>query len=507
MSAARGTDALLTAYLALFFAYLFLPLALMVAAAFNANPTPSAIDWHGFTLEWFRALPRDERFVRGLGHSAVIAAGVIVVAIPCGLAGALVLSRLRSRTSTPLYAVLVSPVLTPGIVLGATTMIFWRDAFGLQAGLFTTVMAQASFIAAYCMLLFMARLQRQDRTLEDAASDLGASPTFVFRRITLPFLGPTILTASLLAALQSFENYNTTFFAIGGSWTLVTEIGSRMRFGLSPDDQRDRRDLHRSDGDRRGRPHDAAAPGRAPRVRIRLACLPAHEPYLPKPAIARGHLPDWLREMPPSAPSETLAGAEVRTVKRCPPFLDAMQSGVLFPLATDVRVAGGELSWDWDLPPAPGDAGTRSPLGVHVPEQATGLPRTSRSDFVVKFTNFWTLSLPAGWSMLFGHPANRLELPFRTLTGLVDCDAWAPGRVHFPARWTDPGFEGVLPAGTPVAQGWPVRREPLELECGALDEAGMREHAALQAALQDAPGLYRRRYRASRSPGAEPPDG
>ena len=242
-------------------------------------------------------------------------------------------------------------------------------------------------------------------------------------------------------------------------------------------------------------------------MRIRLACLPAHEPYLPKPAIARGHLPDWLREMPPSAPSETLAGAEVRTVKRCPPFLDAMQSGVLFPLATDVRVAGGELCWDWNLPPAPGDAGTRSPLGVHVPEQATGLPRTSRSDFVVKFTNFWTLSLPAGWSMLFGHPANRLELPFRTLTGLVDCDAWAPGRVHFPARWTDPGFEGVLPAGTPVAQGWPVRREPLELECGALDEAGMREHAALQAALQDAPGLYRRRRRASRSPGAEPPDG
>lgn len=228
------SGAVLNGYLALFFGWMFLPLILMVLAAFNANPTPSATEWRGFTLDWFGTLANDARFVQGLGHSLVIAAGVIAVSIPCGLAGALLLSRLRSRADTLLYTVLVSPVLTPGIVLGATTMIFWRDAFGVQAGLFTTIMAQASFIASYCMLLFMARLQRQDRSLEEAAADLGASPTFVFRRVTLPFLMPTVLTACLLAFLQSFENYNTTFFAIGGSWTLVTEIGSRMRFGLSP---------------------------------------------------------------------------------------------------------------------------------------------------------------------------------------------------------------------------------------------------------------------------------
>ena len=85
------------------------------------------------------------------------------------------------------------------------------------------------------MLLFMARLQRQDRSLEEAAFDLGASPFLVFRRITLPFLAPTLLTAPpIIGFLQSIENYNTTVFAIGGDWTLVTEIGSRFRFGLSP---------------------------------------------------------------------------------------------------------------------------------------------------------------------------------------------------------------------------------------------------------------------------------
>lgn len=228
------SDLVMNAYLAVFYAYLFLPLLLMVAAAFNASPTPSATDWQGFTLEWFRRLPDDQRFVAGLGHSLLIAAGVIAISIPLGLSGALILTRLRSKATTALYTILVSPILTPGIVLGVTTMIFWRDSFGVEAGLFTAAVAQATFIASYCMLMFMARLQRQDRVLEEAALDLGASPVLVFRRITLPFLMPTIVTAAFISLLQSIENYNTTFFAIGSSWTLVTEIGARMRFGLSP---------------------------------------------------------------------------------------------------------------------------------------------------------------------------------------------------------------------------------------------------------------------------------
>ncbi|AEV36195.1 Spermidine/putrescine transport system permease protein PotC [Pseudovibrio sp. FO-BEG1] len=227
-------SAVLNGYLVIFFAYMFLPMIFMVIAAFNSAPTPSVIDWQGFTLDWFRALPQDQRFIDGLVHSLIIAVGVIVISIPLGLAGALLLTRLQSQATTFLYTVLVSPMLTPGIVLGATTLIFWRDAFGVEGGLFTATIAQSSFIASYCMLMFMARLQRQDIVLEEAALDLGASSFFVFRRITLPFLMPTILTASAIAFLQSIENYNTTFFAIGPSWTLVTEIGARMRFGISP---------------------------------------------------------------------------------------------------------------------------------------------------------------------------------------------------------------------------------------------------------------------------------
>lgn len=229
----RLSQAILNAYIALFFFYMFAPLIVMSLAAFNAYDYPSVTQWRGFTFKWFEALAHDQRILQGLVNSLVVAAGVIALSLPLGLAGAFILTRLDSRWNGLLYGVLVSPILTPGIILGIATLIFWRN-FGIPGGLLLAMLAQSTFIAAYCLLMFMARLQRQDRALEEAALDLGASNLMVFRRITLPFLYPTMATAAVIAFLQSFENYNTTVFAIGGDWTLVTEIGSRFRFGLTP---------------------------------------------------------------------------------------------------------------------------------------------------------------------------------------------------------------------------------------------------------------------------------
>jgi len=229
----QGSGFILRVYMAVFFAYMFLPLIIMVAAGFNAYSPPSITVWQGFTLHWFAELAADERMWTGLGNSLIIAAAVIALSLPMGLAGALLLGRLGEQAAGLLYAVMVSPLLTPGIILGISTVIFWRN-FDVAGGLFTTILAQSTFVASYAMLMFTARLQRQDPTMEEAARDLGATPLQSFRSITLPFLRPTILTAAVIAFLQSFENYNTTMFAIGGQHTLVTEIGSRMRFGLSP---------------------------------------------------------------------------------------------------------------------------------------------------------------------------------------------------------------------------------------------------------------------------------
>ncbi|VAW13197.1 Spermidine/putrescine import ABC transporter permease protein PotC (TC 3.A.1.11.1) [hydrothermal vent metagenome] len=229
----RGSQVVLNIYLVIFFSYMFLPLILMVAAGFNEFSPPSVTIWRGFTWKWFGVLAEDARMWQGLVNSLLIAGGVIAVSMPLGLAGAFLITRLQSRYNGLLYGIMVSPLLTPGIILGISTLIFWREG-GVSGGLFTATVAQATYISSYTMLMFMARLKRQDVTLEEAAMDLGASHIQVFRRITMPFLKPTILTASVIAFLQSFENYNTTIFSIGGAHTLVTEIGSRMRFGLSP---------------------------------------------------------------------------------------------------------------------------------------------------------------------------------------------------------------------------------------------------------------------------------
>lgn len=229
----RGSDLVLRLYMALFFLYMFLPLIAMMLAGVNDYSPPSITTWRGFTLRWFTELWQDARMWSGLANSLLIAAAVIALSLPMGLSGALLLSKLEQRPAGLLYAVMVSPLLTPGLIIGIATITFW-SRLGLAGGIATAVLAQATFISAYTMLMFMARLQRQDPTLEEAALDLGATQAQAFRRITLPFLRPTMKSAAMLAFLQSFENYNTTIFSIGGEHTLVTEIGARMRFGISP---------------------------------------------------------------------------------------------------------------------------------------------------------------------------------------------------------------------------------------------------------------------------------
>ena len=228
---------------------------------------------------------------------------------------------------------------------------------------------------------------------------------------------------------------------------------------------------------------------------IRARCHPALEPILPRPRAARAVLPDWFRAMPAEVQAESLGGAEVRTFKHCPPLIDALSTGVMIPLAADLTVARGEISWDWD-PPILTDARiTRAPVGLHVPEQASGAPFRLDIGAVVKFMNFWTLEAEPGFSLLFVHPLNREDLPFRTLAGLVDCDRFRDGYVHFPAIWSDPGFSGRLAAGTPVAQAFPIRREALELACEPMGATELARHREVQQALQAEPGAYRKHFR------------
>ena len=221
-------------YLVIFFAYMFLPLIFMMIAAFNSPTIPTAFPIREITFGWFGELFGNGQLWAAALNSVIIGIGVICLTVPLGLGGALVLTRLHTRARTFIYAVLVSPLLTPGIILGISTLVFWNN-LGIGGGIFLAIVAQSTFISAFAMLLFMARLQRFDPALEEAALDLGASHQQVFWKILVPFLRPTILTAAVLAFLQSFENFNTTVFAIGPESTLTIQIASMVRLGLSPE--------------------------------------------------------------------------------------------------------------------------------------------------------------------------------------------------------------------------------------------------------------------------------
>lgn len=236
-------DGLLTAYTWAFLVFMFLPLLLMILSSFNDISPPSVTEWRGFTTKWYaffwmpdealradpvlRALDRG-RFISCFGNSLYVAAMVVPLSLLLGLSGAVLLTRWRSRANSALWWVLLSPMLAPGIVLGLSALVFW-SRMGVDAGLFTIVMAQTTFIAGYPMLILMARLQRQPVELEEAALDLGATPFRVFRRLTLPYLAPALASAAVIALMASMENYNTTMFAKGGACTFATEIGAMAR--------------------------------------------------------------------------------------------------------------------------------------------------------------------------------------------------------------------------------------------------------------------------------------
>jgi hypothetical protein len=228
---------------------------------------------------------------------------------------------------------------------------------------------------------------------------------------------------------------------------------------------------------------------------LTFRCPKELEGLLPPPTPAAQGLPDWLKAMPATA-FNAVVGGEDDTVKRCPPFVDAMTTGFLIPLICDVRVENGEFSWDLDLPPGGSVSFPRSPIGLHDAGQVTGTPLFDADRFLIKFHNLWTIEAPEGYALLFTHPANRFDLPFTTLTGLVDCDRYSDAWIHFPAHWHDAGFSGVLPKGTPVAQCFPIRREPWAARTTTLSDEGAGRVQDVLGDIGREKGVYRKRFRA-----------
>jgi len=234
----------------------------------------------------------------------------------------------------------------------------------------------------------------------------------------------------------------------------------------------------------------------ANQLTVKFSCPPEMEDVLPRPIPAVRGLPDWFKALPQHSFS-TISNKEMMTVKKCPPFIDAMTFGFLMPLAADLKVENGEFSWVSNIPVAGKLRNlTRSPIDYHDNVQVKGTPFFDDDRFIIKFNNFWTIELPKGYSLFVTHPVNRADLPFTTLTGLVDSDVYVDSLIHFPARWNDPDYSGILQKGTPVAQCIAIRRESWSEQFGVLSEGAAQRLLATAGAIAEETGTYRREFRA-----------
>ena len=219
-------------YAAVVLAFLYLPLLILIAFSFNAGRFTT---WEGFSLRWYRAAMNDAQLTEGLVNSLIIAVAASVVSTVIGTLAAYGIWRKRERIlSGMLYLSLVTPEIVTGVSLLALFQWVFRFLH-VQLGIYTVIIAHVAFSIAYVVIVISARLRNYDRTLEEAAMDLGASEWHAFSRVTLPMLAPAIAAAGLLALVVSFDDYVITSLVAGvDSQTLPMVIYAMARRGVSP---------------------------------------------------------------------------------------------------------------------------------------------------------------------------------------------------------------------------------------------------------------------------------
>lgn len=223
---------LLATYSALALLFLHAPLLILIVFSFNAGRFTR---WEGLSLHWYQAAMADPQLADGLLNSVIVALIAATVSTLIGTAAAYGMWRRRTPwLSGSLYLSLVTPEIVTGVSLLA--LFQWTLRFlHLHLGLATVIIAHIAFSIAYVTIVISARLRNYDRSLEEAAMDLGATEWAAFRRVTLPIIAPAVAAAGLLALVVSFDDYVITSLVAGvDSETLPMVIYAMARRGVSP---------------------------------------------------------------------------------------------------------------------------------------------------------------------------------------------------------------------------------------------------------------------------------
>ena len=216
------------------FAFLYLPLLVLVVYSFNDSQLLNV--WGGFSTRWYAALWKDEPLLTALRNSLGIAFISAAIATFFGTLAALALVRYARFWGRRLFTGMVyAPMVMPEVVTGLSLLLFFVS-IGAERGFWTVVLAHTSFTMCYVAVVVQSRLIAFDKSLEEAAQDLGCPPIKTFFTITLPLIAPSVLAGFLLAFTLSLDDVVIASFVTGpGTSTLPIEIFNKARRGLSPE--------------------------------------------------------------------------------------------------------------------------------------------------------------------------------------------------------------------------------------------------------------------------------
>jgi len=228
----RRWKAALWAYAAGFFCFLYLPLGVLVVLSFNDSVVVS-LPFEGFTVKWYNVVFTTPQIFQALINSLLL--GIVVACIVTALALTLGLGFRRDFRLKPLLLqMILVPIIIPGIIGGIVLLISF-GYLGVTFNLATTVLvAHVNWALPFAFLTLYPRLHRFDRSIEEAAMDLGARPFTVFRRIVLPLIKPGILATLLFSFTLSFDEFIRTVFVIGTERTIPVHLWSIIIENLAP---------------------------------------------------------------------------------------------------------------------------------------------------------------------------------------------------------------------------------------------------------------------------------
>jgi len=232
--AGRLSRAILPVYTAVAVIYLFVPIAVMIAFSFNDPLGRQNITWQGFTIEnYFQVWNRSDITGPMLASLTVALVSTIAATILGTLIG-LALTRYEFRGQGALNLLIYVPMATPEVIMGASLLAMWVT-MDIQRGLPTIIIAHVMFCISFVVVAIRARLAGFNRSLEEAAMDLGADEWTTFRKVTFPLILPGILAAALLSFALSIDDYVITSFVSGQTVTFPLWVYGASRFGVPPE--------------------------------------------------------------------------------------------------------------------------------------------------------------------------------------------------------------------------------------------------------------------------------